>query len=161
MSSEGETKTISKTQASLLEKGDKSYYYWHNKVGNKAPFVPPPLISKQIIDTQPNTNDDYICTTNYCWMDDNDYVKIIIELHKLINAQKDESFKAENVDCTFGEFSFDLRIKNFQGKNYRLEIKDLAQEILPNESHVKQYRSKISVSLKKKNKDESWDSLKK
>lgn len=87
--------------------------------------------------------------------------RIIIELHKLINAQKDESFKAENVDCTFGEFSFDLRIKNFQGKNYRLEIKDLAQEILPNESHVKQYRSKISVSLKKKNKDESWDSLKK
>lgn len=54
MSSEGETKTISKTQASLLEKGDKSYYYWHNKVGNKAPFVPPPLISKQIIDTQPS-----------------------------------------------------------------------------------------------------------
>ena len=51
--------------------------------------------------------------------------------------------------CDFTSCSFDLKIKDFNGKNYRLFKNNLDKEIVPGESKVVVKKNTIKLSMRK------------
>lgn len=66
-------RVLSKTEESYLNKGDKSYYYWHPTVSNKVKVESPPLLERKHMEiaAQPTVHK----ITNYSWMDDEGLIK--------------------------------------------------------------------------------------
>lgn len=65
----------------------------------------------------------------------------------------------QNIDCEFNDNSFDLRILNFNGKNWRLKIAPLNNLIDPAASKIKVKSNSITLELVKA-KSKHWDDLK-
>ena len=63
----------------------------------------------------------------------------------------------DRVTCDFTASSFDLRIRDFNGKNYRLFRDNLEKDILPDKSKVSVRANRITVKLRKVKGDYSYD----
>ena len=63
----------------------------------------------------------------------------------------------DRVTCDFTASSFDLRIQDFNGKNYRLFKDNLEKDILPDKSKVSVRANRITVKLRKVKGDYSYD----
>eukprot|EP01114_Cavostelium_apophysatum_P012989 TRINITY_DN3056_c0_g1_i1.p1 TRINITY_DN3056_c0_g1~~TRINITY_DN3056_c0_g1_i1.p1 ORF type:complete len:178 (+),score=46.10 TRINITY_DN3056_c0_g1_i1:100-633(+) len=164
--SQESTANLTKTQESYINKGDKSYYYWHPHVSNKVVVEPPPLLKKeeksiseihQALEIQPEHLFKKI--SHYSWMDDDETVKVMVELEK-IGDLKDGApeLEKDNINCTFTSNSFDLRLKGYKGGDHRLYIGNLKEEVEP-EACVFRWKKRITVSLKKKDPTKSWYDL--
>ena len=67
----------------------------------------------------------------------------------------------DQISCVFEKTSFDLKIHNLKGKNFRLKIQDLCENIKPNESKYQIKSNGVSITLVKENQTETWGGLKK
>ena len=65
----------------------------------------------------------------------------------------------DNVTCEFEDKSFDLRVHNLNGKNYRLRIPELQDTIELSDCKFQVKSNSITITLKK-SKNESWTDLK-
>lgn len=65
----------------------------------------------------------------------------------------------QDIDCEFTDSSLDLRILNFNGKNWRLKISALNNLIDPAESKLKIKSNSITLELKKREKRQ-WSDVK-
>lgn len=76
---------------------------------------------------------------------DNNYVKIYVSdgMKGVGNLEKD------NISCTFEENSFDLRVTNLEGKNYRFYKNNLEHDIIPDKSKYRVKKDKIILNVKK------------
>ena len=63
-----------------------------------------------------------------------------------------------NVTCEFEDKCFDLRIQDLGGKNLRLKVPTLQNEISLSESSFKVGKNKATITLKKSTK-ENWTDL--
>ena len=55
----------------------------------------------------------------------------------------------DDVSCEFGKDSFDLKVNGLNGKNYRLVVDNLDNDIVPEQSKVLVKANKITLKLKK------------
>ncbi|XP_065200424.1 calcyclin-binding protein [Planococcus citri] len=92
--------------------------------------------------------------TTYAWDQTNQTVKIFVTLPNV------HTIPSENIICTFTETSFDLLVKELEGKNHTLSVKNLFQSIKPEESSWKVKTGMVVVSLAKKgSSDTKWSGL--
>lgn len=78
----------------------------------------------------------------------------------LTDFQDFKTHPKEKIVTNFQNRSFDVRIHDYKGQNYKIYIGNLNKDIKPSESTVKQINSGLVVCLKKE-KDEFWDNLEK
>jgi len=78
------------------------------------------------------------------------WVNIMISIDG-VGAAKDRS------SCDFGVDSFDLRITDAGGKNYRLFVEALDKDIVPAESKILVKKNRVTVKLKKVKGEYSYD----
>ncbi|NXL79926.1 CYBP protein, partial [Leptocoma aspasia] len=89
---------------------------------------------------------------NYGWDQSDKFVKIYISLNGV------QKLPAENVQVNFTERSFDLLVKNLNGKNYTMTFNNLLKPISVEGSSRKIKTDMILVMCKKK-REEKWDCL--
>lgn len=65
----------------------------------------------------------------------------------------------ENIEVTFKERSFDVKIRKMNNKNYRFRVIKLQCKINPSQSYFTQKTNDIQVSLSKFKDDDNWYSL--
>ena len=65
-----------------------------------------------------------------------------------------------NIDCEFTDNSLDLRVLDFNGKNFRLRISPLNNLIDPAASKMKVKSNSIVLELKKHKTPKHWDDVK-
>lgn len=65
----------------------------------------------------------------------------------------------QDIDCEFGDNNFDLRILNFNGKNWRLKLGPLGGLISPAACKLKVKSNSITLELKKA-KSKFWSDIK-
>ena len=63
----------------------------------------------------------------------------------------------ERCHCDFGIDSFDLRVTDVQGTNYRLVVEALDKDIVPEESRLIVKKNRITLKLKKVKGEYSYD----
>jgi len=81
--------------------------------------------------------------TSFGWDQNDKNVSVyVMELPGILQVK-------DNVKCTFGANSFDLRIKNYKNENHRLHRWNLSHEIIPNQSSFTVKKDKIVLTLKK------------
>jgi calcyclin binding protein len=64
----------------------------------------------------------------------------------------------DQVDVSFTKASFDLTVKNLQGRNYRLLKDNLEKDIVPNQSSFVVKKNKVVIKLQKVKGEFSYDS---
>eukprot|EP01017_Pseudomicrothorax_dubius_P018141 TRINITY_DN2018_c0_g1_i2.p1 TRINITY_DN2018_c0_g1~~TRINITY_DN2018_c0_g1_i2.p1 ORF type:complete len:214 (-),score=53.59 TRINITY_DN2018_c0_g1_i2:83-724(-) len=106
--------------------------------------------------TQPapaaNEGVHYSTLTKYSFENESDHVKVYILLDGIGEVGK------EGVKCDFTERSFDLKIHGYQGKNWRMIIRNLCGDIVPGTSELRLKKNSIVLILKKSG-TKYWDSL--
>ncbi|XP_039288071.1 calcyclin-binding protein [Nilaparvata lugens] len=91
--------------------------------------------------------------TNYAWDQSDKLVKIFVTLEKVQNLPED------SINSTFTDRSFELVVKGIENKNYVLTIKNLLEEINPNESKWKVKTNSVVLWLAKKEAGKTWSHL--
>ncbi|NXA33996.1 CYBP protein, partial [Eudromia elegans] len=89
---------------------------------------------------------------NYGWDQSDKFIKIYISLNGV------QKLPAENVQVNFTERSFDLLVKNLNGKNYTMTFNNLLKPISTEGSSRKIKTDTVLVMCKKK-REEKWDCL--
>ena len=131
---------------------NSGYHYWHDKV----PDGPKPEENKPIAvaAAASNAEDTAITISNFMFLDDDDKVKVYVELKGDL-----EGVTTENVTFEVERARYDptcsmlLHIQAPRnGKLYRLYVSHLLHEVVPEECKVKVNvsKAKIIVTLKKK-----------
>ncbi|RZF46417.1 hypothetical protein LSTR_LSTR012492 [Laodelphax striatellus] len=109
------------------------------------------------VESKPSTVSQNKCydvkISNYAWDQSDKLVKIFVTLENVQNLPED------NVICTFTDRSFELVVKGLENKNYLLPIKNLLEEINPNESKWKVKKNSVVVFLTKKESAKTWSHL--
>jgi calcyclin binding protein len=83
------------------------------------------------------------------------FLTIYVDLPGVIEAK-------DRVKCDFGQWSFDLTVMDFKGKNYRVLKDNLEKDILPESCSFKVKNNKIVIKLAKKKGEfsyENWNAL--
>jgi len=109
--------------------------------------IPTPLKTEQI-----ESSRDYNQINKYAWEQDNNYIKIYMDLDGIGEVPK------ENVEVKFGVNSFEMKAHGVGGKNWRFSLSDLAKKIDGNNSTMKLRPKRVIFSLKKADSG-NWDSL--
>ena len=78
------------------------------------------------------------------------WVNILIPIEGAIAAK-------DRTTCDFGTDTFDLRVNDVAGKNYRLVVEALDKDIVPGESKVVVKKNKVILKLKKIKGEYSYD----
>ena len=81
----------------------------------------------------------------YSFDQENMKVILYIKLDDIINLEK------KNIEISFEKRSFDLKIKNYRKKNFRLKIEKLDGEIIPEKSLMKIKKNYVILKMVKKN----------
>ncbi|XP_014437169.1 calcyclin-binding protein isoform X2 [Pelodiscus sinensis] len=89
---------------------------------------------------------------SYGWDQSDKFVKIYITLNGV------QQLPAENVQVHFTERSFDLLVKNLNGKNYSMTFNNLLKPISV-EGSSRKIKTDMILVLCKKKQDEKWDCL--
>nr|CCA19167.1 conserved hypothetical protein [Albugo laibachii Nc14] len=66
---------------------------------------------------------------------------------------------SENIQCEFTKSSLDLKILDLHGVNYRLVVSNLDKSIVPTECKYRVKKNRITIILKKEDKNTTWTSL--
>ncbi|XP_030470764.1 uncharacterized protein LOC115688941 isoform X2 [Syzygium oleosum] len=103
--------------------------------------TPEPISTQARVPTTPALN--YVTLASFSWDQDSDKVKIYLSL---------EGVDQEKIESEFKAMSFDLKIHDVQGKNYRFTIPKLNKEILPEKSKVVVKPTRMIVTLFKASK---------
>jgi len=100
-----------------------------------------PKEEKKIEDDEEKLN--WTSLSSYGWDQSDKNVNVyIMDLPGILQVK-------DNVKCTFGDNSFDLKIRNYQGANHRLHRWNLSHEILPAQSSFTVKKDKIVLTLRK------------
>lgn len=89
---------------------------------------------------------------NYGWDQSDKFVKIYITLNGIQNIP------ADNVQVQFTERSFDLLVKDLNGKNHAMTVNNLLKPISPDNSSRKVKTDTVLIMLKKRS-ESKWDYL--
>ncbi|XP_075689183.1 calcyclin-binding protein [Rhinoderma darwinii] len=100
----------------------------------------------------PMTSTYTVKISNYGWDQSDKFVKMYITLNGVQNIP------AENVQVQFTERSFDLLVKDLNGKNYAMTVNNLLKPISPDNSSKKVKTDSVIIMLKKRSESE-WDYL--
>ncbi|KAJ5068684.1 calcyclin-binding protein [Anaeramoeba ignava] len=111
-----------------------------------------PIPQKDIIN-RANVKKLYQPITDYSW--DQSSSSVTIYIMKKGIGQLD----SKNIKVAFNTKSVSILIHDFQGSDYKLTIKNLTEEIIPDKSKFKKLRNRIEVILAKKG-TPHWSSLK-
>ena len=65
----------------------------------------------------------------------------------------------DQINCDFQKISFDLKVHGLNGKNYRLKINDLQENIIASESKFQIKSNGVSITLLKEKPNDTWGSL--
>ena len=144
-----------KTTKSIKEKGDKSYYYWHDKVSNTVPITPPPLLK---VEQSPTIEKPPKKITSYSWYDDEKTVKILIEYEKIGVNKEVLQVKEEQLNFEFSDKGLDMKLANYKNENHQLKM-NFSHEIDVAASKVLIRANKLLISLAKKDPETTWYSL--
>ncbi|XP_010540576.1 PREDICTED: calcyclin-binding protein-like [Tarenaya hassleriana] len=106
-----------------------------------AAAAPTPMISSLVKPINPSVN--YVALASFSWDQDNDKVKIYISL---------EGVDQEKLQAEFKPMSFDVKIHDVKGKNYRCAIPKLQKEIVPEKCKVLVKPNRVIVTLFKASK---------
>ncbi|XP_071607240.1 calcyclin-binding protein [Heliangelus exortis] len=113
----------------------------------------PPPKPKDVAEEEKSTLAGYtVKINNYGWDQSDKFIKLYIslkEVHKL---------PADNVQVHFTERSFDLLVKNLNGKNYTMTFNNLLKPISVEGSSRKIKTDMVLVMCRKKQ-EEKWDCL--
>ena len=116
-----------------------------------APPVPPASSSSSSKPVIPAGN--YIPIEDYAW-DQGAYgsanLSIFVELDG-VGEVKDK------VTVEFGQYSFDLKVLDLKGKNYRLVKDNLEKDIIPEQSTFVVKKNKVVIKLAKKKGEYSYE----
>ncbi|CAG0882861.1 unnamed protein product [Cyprideis torosa] len=91
--------------------------------------------------------------SNYGWDQSEKFVKVYVTLNGV------GRIPSTNVTCDFSASSFHLLVKDLEGKNYEMVIKDLLEDINPTDSHFKVKTDMVVVFLKKSQVSHTWSVL--
>ncbi|KAF8030951.1 hypothetical protein BT93_D0212 [Corymbia citriodora subsp. variegata] len=100
-----------------------------------------PISTQARVPSTPALN--YVTLASFSWDQDSEKVKIYLSL---------EGADQEKIESEFKAMSFDLKIHDVQGKNYRFSIPKLNKEIVPEKSKVIIKPTRITVTLFKASK---------
>lgn len=98
--------------------------------------------------------EEFISITKYSWIDNKKNVKIYVSDLFSDNLK----INTDNIKAVFNISSIDVKLYNINGKNYRLNLKDLNSDYDNENSSVKLTSNGFNVTLKKL-KEESWHRL--
>lgn len=91
--------------------------------------------------------------TNYAWDQSDKFFKIFVTLNNV------QTLPSDNVTCQFSERSVELAVKNLEGKNHNLLIKNLAETIDQAKSYWKVKSDMIVIFLAKQRQSVKWDAV--
>ncbi|KAG7386113.1 hypothetical protein PHYPSEUDO_000620 [Phytophthora pseudosyringae] len=96
--------------------------------------------------------------SRFGWEDDG-YGKEKVAVYVMSGIDGVGNLPKENVTCSFTKTSFDLKIIGLDGKNYRLFKQHLEKEIDPAKSSFRVKKNRVTISLRKADKDNAWMNL--
>ncbi|KAG7395007.1 hypothetical protein PHYBOEH_004372 [Phytophthora boehmeriae] len=96
--------------------------------------------------------------SRFGWEDDG-YGKEKVAVYIMSGIDGVGELPKENVTCQFTKTSFDLKIIGLGGKNYRLVKQNLEKEIDPKRSSFRVKKNRVTISLIKAEKDNTWMNL--
>ncbi|CEG41988.1 Calcyclin-binding protein CacyBP [Plasmopara halstedii] len=110
--------------------------------------------------TRPAVNDSTTFTeiSRFGWEDDG-YGKEKVAVYIMSGIDGVGDLPKENVTCDFTPSSFDLKIIGLGNKNYRLVKQHLDKEIDPAKSSYRIKKNRVTISLHKADKNNTWMSL--
>jgi calcyclin binding protein len=115
-----------------------------------APASPTKVKTEPALSDKPPVVDDrleYISIQNFGW-DQGEYNSDKVSVYLTSGLDGVGAIK-DNVSCEFGKDSFDLKVRGLNGKNYRLVVDNLDNDIVPDKSKVLVKANKITLKLKK------------
>ena len=145
--------------ASQAKMGENSYYYSVGKnrpadpTGVVTPSVPVAPRQPKAVSVKPQSLPE-VSITSYSMIDDEDFIKVQVPFAGA------GSLAEGAIACNFRIRSFDLRIAN-EGKQMRLHIPLLCQEIDAARCSVKKRAGKLIVVLAKNKPEDPWFELRK
>ncbi|XP_040533458.1 calcyclin-binding protein [Gallus gallus] len=108
---------------------------------------------KDVIEEEKSSLGGYtVKINNYGWDQSDKFIKIYVSLNGV------QKLPAENVQVNFTERSFDLLVKNLNGKNYTMTFNNLLKPISVEGSSRKIKTDTVLVMCKKK-REEKWECL--
>ncbi|KAE8893763.1 hypothetical protein PF005_g7613 [Phytophthora fragariae] len=96
--------------------------------------------------------------SRFGWEDDG-YGKPKVAVYIMSGVDGVGNLPKENVTCHFTKTSFDLKIIGLENKNYRLFKQHLEKEIDPAKSSFRVKKNRVTISLHKADKDNTWMNL--
>ncbi|NXV13714.1 CYBP protein, partial [Cepphus grylle] len=113
----------------------------------------PPPKPKDVAEEEKSSLGGYtVKINNYGWDQSDKFIKIYISLNGV------QKLPAENVQVNFTERSFDLLVKNLNGKNYTMTFNNLLKPISVEGSSRKVKTDMVLVMCRKK-REEKWECL--
>ncbi|XP_005304280.1 calcyclin-binding protein isoform X1 [Chrysemys picta bellii] len=114
---------------------------------------PPPKLKEDTTEEEKPPAGGYTVKINsYGWDQSDKFVKIYITLNGV------QQLPAENVQVHFTERSFDLLVKNLNGKNYSMTFNNLLKPISV-EGSSRKIKTDMILVLCRKKREEKWDCL--
>ncbi|CAM5161006.1 unnamed protein product [Natator depressus] len=114
---------------------------------------PPPKLKEDTVEEEKPPAVGYTVKINsYGWDQSDKFVKIYITLNGV------QQLPAENVQVHFTERSFDLLVKNLNGKNYSMTFNNLLKPISV-EGSSRKIKTDMILVLCRKKREEKWDCL--
>ncbi|XP_015273234.1 PREDICTED: calcyclin-binding protein [Gekko japonicus] len=124
-----------------------------NKLEKEIKNQPPPKIKAEISEEERQPATGYtVKINNYAWDQSDKFVKIYITLSGV------QHLSAENVQVRFTERSFDLFVKNLNGKNYSMTFNNLLKPISV-ENSSRKIKTDMVLILCRKKQEEKWECL--
>ncbi|CAH0487535.1 unnamed protein product [Peronospora farinosa] len=96
--------------------------------------------------------------SRFGWEDEG-YGKEKVEVYIMSGIDGVGNLSKEKVTCQFTKTSFDLKIIGLENKNYRLVKQHLEKEIDPLKSSFRVKKNRITISLHKMEKNNTWMNL--
>ncbi|KAL1524297.1 hypothetical protein AB1Y20_019200 [Prymnesium parvum] len=116
---------------------------------NPAPTLGPVPVKLAARPPPPPLKSDYKPITSMAW-DQDSYGKEPNNVYVYLTSGLDGIGEAKDrVSCEFSKSSFDLKIHDFGGRNYRLVKTNLDKDIIPHESKVVVKKNRITITLRK------------
>ncbi|ETV81681.1 hypothetical protein H257_05294 [Aphanomyces astaci] len=108
----------------------------------------------------PVSNDNIVYTeiSTFAW-DDEGYGKPKVTVYITSGIDGVGSLPSDHITCDFTTRSFDLKIKDLNGKNYRLVRYNLDKDIVPNKSKFVAKKNRVTITLVKADDKNTWMNL--
>ncbi|CAJ1400847.1 unnamed protein product [Effrenium voratum] len=151
----------------IQKKGENAYYYAHNRkfevpadakvISGPGLVTGGPPVKLDIEANAPSADKPLEAIRNFSWTDDGGKVKVYLQLPD--GTLQD----ASQVTCDFQPHSFHVQVSQDKGARYMCKMDPLYGEVVPESCSFRSSleKSKVTVTLTKKKKDQTWYDLKK